>query len=75
MFFKSSQKKYNKHYEGVEDNIRRVNYFRTKARVEENNRRYEAGEISFKSGINKFADKPPEEFKNNRLVLKPPQSV
>ncbi|KAH8316545.1 hypothetical protein KR067_009955, partial [Drosophila pandora] len=56
------QAKFNKSYEAEEDINRRGLYEKAKAKIEEHNRRFEKGEVTYKMGINHLADLTPEEF-------------
>ncbi|KAH8270904.1 hypothetical protein KR018_011921 [Drosophila ironensis] len=56
------QSKFNKSYEAGEDLERRGLYEKAKARVEEHNRKFEKGEVTFKMAINHLADLNPEEY-------------
>ncbi|KAJ8922401.1 hypothetical protein NQ315_004346 [Exocentrus adspersus] len=52
-----------KSYEAEEEAKRFSIFQENLKKIEEHNKRYEAGEVTYKQGINKFADLTPEEFK------------
>ncbi|KAL7631755.1 UNVERIFIED_CONTAM: hypothetical protein RMT77_017936 [Armadillidium vulgare] len=54
--------KFNKFYSVDEDVQRRKMFNENKLRILEHNKKYEEGKVTFKMGINKFADKFPEEM-------------
>ncbi|XP_017051006.1 protein CTLA-2-alpha [Drosophila ficusphila] len=54
--------KFDKSYEAEEDLMRRELYAKAKARIDEHNRKFEKGEVTWKMGINHLADLTPEEF-------------
>ncbi|KAJ8943322.1 hypothetical protein NQ318_004763 [Aromia moschata] len=57
--------KYNKTYKSIlQDTTRFKNFRQNLRRIEEHNEKYERGEISYKLGVTKFADKTQKEFKN-----------
>ncbi|TDG49170.1 hypothetical protein AWZ03_004470 [Drosophila navojoa] len=55
---------HNKVYEGDEDQMRRSLYEKAKAKVEEHNKKYENGEVTWKMGINNMSDFTSEEYAN-----------
>lgn len=56
------QTKYEKSYDGEEDKSRRAIFEKSKAKIEEHNKKYENGEVTWKMGINHMADLTEEEF-------------
>ncbi|XP_016978255.1 protein CTLA-2-beta [Drosophila rhopaloa] len=65
--------KFDKSYEAEEDQLRRELYAKAKARIDEHNRKFEKGEVTWKMGINHLADLTPEEFAQRCGGKKPPQ--
>lgn len=62
------QTKHEKSYANAEEEAKRFAIFQeTAKRIAEHNKRYEAGEVTYRQGINEFADLTREEFKKNYL--------
>lgn len=54
--------KFNKEYKDQEEEQKRRNlYMENKVRIEEHNKRFAAGEVTYSMGVNAFADKAPGE--------------
>ncbi|EDW04387.1 protein CTLA-2-beta [Drosophila grimshawi] len=51
-----------KSYDKDEDQIRRSLYEKAKAKVEEHNKKYESGEVTWTMGINHMSDFTKEEY-------------
>ncbi|KAG5867085.1 hypothetical protein JTB14_026116 [Gonioctena quinquepunctata] len=67
--FKST---HNKNYEnGDEEASRRAIFEDNLKKIEEHNKKYDAGEVTWKMGINKFTDLTPEEMKKFTGLKKP----
>lgn len=59
------QIKFKKSYENEEeDKKRKAIYFENKQHVEEHNKKFETGQVTWKMGINQFSDLSQEEFQN-----------
>lgn len=56
------QGKFNKQYDGEEDQKRRSLYEKAKEKVETHNKKFESGEVTWKMGINHLADLTEDEF-------------
>ncbi|KAL7736302.1 hypothetical protein ACLKA6_014780 [Drosophila palustris] len=54
--------KFEKSYDGEEDQKRRAIFEKSKAKIEEHNKKYDNGEVTWKMGINHLADLTEEEF-------------
>ncbi|KAH8307750.1 hypothetical protein KR044_012242, partial [Drosophila immigrans] len=66
--FNAFKLKHHKVYKDVSEELKRLQIFvENKKLIESHNKRYAAGEESYKMGVNKFSDMSPEEFQ--RLVL------
>ncbi|EDW60556.1 protein CTLA-2-beta [Drosophila virilis] len=59
--FKTTHKK---NYAGDEEQMRRSLYEKAKAKVEEHNKKFESGEVTWKMGINNMSDFTPDEYAN-----------
>ncbi|KAJ8959298.1 hypothetical protein NQ318_021984 [Aromia moschata] len=58
--------KHGKKYESDEEEARRFEIFKEAvAKIEEHNKKYEEGKVTYTMGINQFADLTQEEFKKN----------
>ncbi|XP_063700984.1 cystein proteinase inhibitor protein salarin-like [Culicoides brevitarsis] len=68
------KKFFEKNYDEEEDAKRKAIYIQTKKDIEEHNKLFKAGEVSYSKGINQFADKTKDEFKKHSLGLKVPDS-
>lgn len=66
--------KFNRTYATPEEEQERFNIFKTNyERIQEHNKKYEAGEVTYSQGINQFADLTHEEFKSRHLGLRLPK--
>lgn len=59
------QVKFGKDYSETENNQRFEIFSETLKTINEHNKKYEKGEVSYTLGINQFADKTPEESKKS----------
>lgn len=57
------QTKFTKSYGPDEEEKRKQIYFENKIKVEEHNKKFEQGEVTWSMGINHFSDLTEEEFK------------
>ncbi|XP_034479523.1 protein CTLA-2-alpha [Drosophila innubila] len=64
--------KFEKSYDGEEDQMRRAIFAKSKAKIEEHNKKYDNGEVTWKMGINHLADLTEEEF-GSRCGARQPQ--
>ncbi|XP_014239947.1 protein CTLA-2-beta isoform X2 [Cimex lectularius] len=62
---------YSKSYATPEEEAKRKEIWETtKKRVKEHNEKYEKGEVTFKMGVNQFADLEEQEWKSRHCGLK-----
>ncbi|KAH8398950.1 hypothetical protein KR222_001607 [Zaprionus bogoriensis] len=54
--------KFDKQYDGAEDQKRRSLYEKAKDKIEAHNKKFETGEVTWKMGINHLADATEDEF-------------
>lgn len=62
------QNTHNKKYENEEDEKKRIQIFlETKAKIAKHNAEFEKGNVTFRMGLNQFADRVSEYNKNTKL--------
>ncbi|KAF7284639.1 hypothetical protein GWI33_021827 [Rhynchophorus ferrugineus] len=72
--FSNFKVKFNRTYATPEEEQQRFNIFKANFdRIQEHNKKYEAGEVTYTQGINDFADLTREEFKSRHLGLRLPR--
>ncbi|XP_018566899.1 protein CTLA-2-alpha-like isoform X4 [Anoplophora glabripennis] len=59
----SFKNEHGKSYEAEEEAKRFAIFQENVKKIEEHNKKYDAGEVTYKQGINNFSDLTPEEFK------------
>uniref|UniRef100_A0A1B0B4E2 Cathepsin propeptide inhibitor domain-containing protein n=1 Tax=Glossina palpalis gambiensis TaxID=67801 RepID=A0A1B0B4E2_9MUSC len=63
------KEKFNKNYKDeAEDKMRRETFARANQRIEEHNKKYEAGTVTYRMGHNNFSDHTEEEISRSRGV-------